>query len=80
MKNKIISIIKIWTIPFCILACISLFIFRFTTSEDDPSKRWCANCNTWHDINDDTIEEIWCNNCNTWHAPRDESSNNQIIQ
>jgi len=80
MKNKIISFIKTWSIPVCLLACISLFIFRFVTSEENSSQRWCENCNTFHDINDDTIEEVWCNNCNTWHAPKDESSNNHLIQ
>ena len=72
------NFIKAWIPPLVILACISWFIFRFFTTED-PTTRWCSNCNTYHSINDQTIEEIWCNNCNTWHLPKDES-NNQIIR
>lgn len=79
MKNKILKTLTSWSVPFCILACITMFIFKVFTSEGDASKRWCSNCNVFHDVNDQTIEETWCNNCNTWHAPKDES-NSQIIQ
>ena len=72
-----LKIIKSWSIPFVILLSISWFIFRFITSEEQTS-RWCENCQTYHDINDETVEEIWCNNCNTWHLPNDESKTQAI--
>tara|TARA_Y100000996_G_scaffold100788_1_gene72971 strand:+ start:288 stop:554 length:267 start_codon:yes stop_codon:yes gene_type:complete len=57
---------------FCLF--LGSFIYEIANAESiDPTQRWCANCNTYHDINDETLEEIWCNNCNTWHAPNEES-------
>ena len=57
----------------CIVLFVGSFVYKFITSDENSSKRWCANCNTFHDINDETIEEILCNNCQTWHAPNEES-------
>ena len=55
------------------------FIYEAVNAENlDSNKRWCANCNTYHDINDETLEEIWCNNCQTWHAPNEESRSSKI--
>ena len=71
-------------IGFLVVGCFCVFFINFIyesatilldKNEEtiDSTKRWCENCNTFHDINDDTIEEIWCNNCQTWHAPNEES-------
>ena len=59
----------------CFIGFFTSFIYRFITSEKaDPTKRWCQNCNTYHDISEEIEDEIWCENCKTWHAPRDESA------
>ena len=71
-------------IGFLVVGCFCVFFINFVyesatilldKNEEtiDSTKRWCENCNIFHDINDDTIEEIWCNNCQTWHAPNEES-------
>jgi len=71
-------------IGFLVVGCFCVFFINFiyesatilldkTEETIDSTKRWCANCNTFHDINDETIEEVWCNNCQTWHAPNEES-------
>ena len=71
-------------IGFLVVGCFCVFFINFiyegatilldqTEENIDSTKRWCANCNTFHDINDETIEEIWCNNCQTWHVPNEES-------
>jgi len=68
-------------IVICIIAFISSFVYQLLTTESiDGTQRWCANCQTYHDINEVREDEVWCNNCNAWHAPRDESSNNKSIQ
>ncbi|MBI65190.1 MAG: hypothetical protein CMG64_02715 [Candidatus Marinimicrobia bacterium] len=61
---------------FCTLT-FALFSYKFFTSEgSNPNKRWCQNCQTYHDINDDNLDnEIWCENCQKWHAPNQESRN-----
>ena len=71
-------------IGFLVVGCFCVFFINFIyesatilldKNEEtiDSTKRWCENCNTFHDINDETIDEIWCNNCQTWHAPNEES-------
>ena len=59
----------------CFIGFFASFIYRFITTErNDSTKRWCQNCNTYHDITEEVENEIWCENCKAWHAPRDESS------
>ena len=59
----------------CFIGFFASFIYRFATAENaDATKRWCQNCNTYHDITEEVENEIWCENCKTWHAPRDEST------
>tara|TARA_B100000029_G_scaffold245303_1_gene242429 strand:- start:1269 stop:1532 length:264 start_codon:yes stop_codon:yes gene_type:complete len=59
----------------CFIGFFASFIYRFVTAENaDATKRWCQNCNTYHDITEEVENEIWCENCKTWHAPRDEST------
>tara|TARA_Y100000590_G_C14904673_1_gene707704 strand:- start:167 stop:427 length:261 start_codon:yes stop_codon:yes gene_type:complete len=82
-KKEIKNVDSSKYIGFIVIACILLFtgsfVYKFIASDNNSSQRWCANCNTWHDINDDTIEgEVWCNNCQTWHAPNEESSTPSI--
>ena len=65
-------------IGYIIVTCFVLFLGSFvyqaiTTEYNDSTKRWCANCQIYHDINEEQENEIWCNNCQTWHAPNEES-------
>ena len=77
IKNGKISFSSILgtLILICFIGFFTSFIYRFITAEKtDPTKRWCQNCNTYHDISEEVENEIWCENCKTWHAPRDESA------
>ena len=62
-------------IVICFISFFASFVYRFiTVDKPDSTKRWCQNCNTYHDISEEVEDEIWCENCKTWHAPRDESA------
>ena len=68
-------------IVMCMIAFLSTFVYEFIKADSvDSNSRWCANCQTYHNINEEREDEVWCNNCNAWHAPRDESNNNKSIQ
>tara|TARA_B100001996_G_scaffold118945_1_gene90062 strand:+ start:115 stop:381 length:267 start_codon:yes stop_codon:yes gene_type:complete len=62
---------------FCMF--LASFIYQAINVEStDATQRWCENCQVFHDINDETVDEIWCNNCQTWHAPNQESGTKKI--
>ena len=76
IKSKKISFSSVLgvLIIICISSFFISFIYRFITAESvDSTKRWCPTHNTYHDVAEQTDDEIWCNNCKAWHAPRDES-------
>ena len=66
----------VYIVLFCTLT-FALFSYKFFTFESvDSNKQWCPTHNTYHDINDESIDnEIWCKNCQKWHAPNQESQN-----
>ena len=54
-------------IGFLVVGCFCVFFINFiyesatilldkTEETIDSTKRWCENCNTFHDINDETID------------------------
>jgi|KNS9DCM_BmetaT_FD_k123_4689_1 hypothetical protein len=63
----------------CFIGFFASFVYSFITTEStDSTKRWCQNCNTYHDITEEVENEIWCENCKTWHAPNEESRTRTI--
>ena len=65
-------------IGYSIVACFVLFLGSFiyqavTTEYIDAMQRWCDNCQTYHNIDEEQENEVWCNNCQAWHAPNEES-------
>ena len=76
IQNKEFNSSKL--VGFIVIVCFSMFFINFiykviTTESVDSTKRWCPTHNTYHDINEEIVDEVWCNNCKTWHTPNQES-------